>query len=308
MLGDSQKCTEVMAKISRSQILDQLKDLGVSQGDTIFVAADLLKVGYFNGSVDKTLADWVSIFDELLGDRGTIVIPTYSPSYIRFIEKYDFVFTKETASTSGSLAKAYLKFAPEALRGRHPTNSCTSNGYYAEVISKIDGPEFMKYSPYAKVVELGGKSLMLGTVDQRNCPFTYHHVQEILGHTKSHPYSGFLETTYLNEMGKKTRFIVRELGGCTAGVHKTWGYHLDKGAVQFGKVGRSMSALVDAKKSVEILTKVMSENPHFIKCDDRNCVSCYGRFRYNGLGVFPFYLRSIGVLLKKLCSRLSRTK
>lgn len=296
-----------MARISRSQILEQLKDLGVNQGDTLFVSADLMRVGYFNGSAEKTLTDWIDIFDELLGDMGTIVVPTYSPSFIRLIQKYDFIFTKETETTSGSLAKAYLKFSPQALRGRHPTNSCTSKGYYADLISKVDGPEFLKYSPYAKVVALGGKSLMLGTVDQRNCPFTYHYVQEALGHTTSHPYSGFMETTYLNEMGEKTRFIVKELGGCTAGVHKTWGYHLDKGAVQFGTVGKSISALVDAKKSVEVLTKVMTDNPYFIKCDNHSCVSCYGRYRYNGMRVVAFYFRSVSVLVKKMFKRLNQS-
>lgn len=294
-----------MVKTSRSQIVEQLKDLGVNKGDTLFVAADLLRVGYFNSSADQTLADWVEIFDELLGDKGTIVVPTYSPSFLRFVQKYDFVFTKDSVSTSGSLAKAYLNFAPSALRGRHPTNSCTSKGFYAEDISKVDGPEFMKYSPYAKVIALGGKGLMLGIVDQRNCPFTYHYVQEVLGHTKTHPYSRLLETKYIDDLGKKTRFIVKELGGCTAGVHKTWGYHLDGGAVKFGRVGRSLSALVDAKKSAEILTKVMIENPYLIKCDDQKCVSCYGRFRYNGLGVVPFYFRSISTLLQKLYNRLS---
>ena len=81
------------------------------------------------------------------------------------------------------------------------TNSCTSCGFHAETIAASDGPEFSKYNPYAKVVELGGKNLMLGTIDERNCPFTYHHVQELLGQTRGHPFSGLLETTYLDEGG-----------------------------------------------------------------------------------------------------------
>lgn len=293
-----------MPRISKPQIIEQLQALGVEKGDTLFVAADLMRVGYFNRSIDQTLTDWVDIFDELLGDKGTIVVPTYSPTYLRFIQKYDFIFTADTESSSGSLAKAYLHFAPGAVRGRHPANSCTSRGYHAEEVAASDGPEFPKYSPYAKVIELGGKNLMLGIVDERNCPFAYHHVQERLGHTKTHPFSGLQETTYLNEAGEKTRYIVREVGGCTGGVHKAWGYHLAKEAVKFGKVGRSLSALVDAQKSAEILHKVMTENPHLIKCDNRSCVSCYGRYRYNGLGAILFYVREIPGLLLKAQRRL----
>ena len=296
-----------MKGITKAKIVEQLRDLGVCEGDILFVAADLLRVGYFNKSADQTLKDWVEIFDELLGHNGTIVIPTYSPVFLRFFEKYDFIFSKESASNSGSLAKAYLNFAPGALRGDHPTNSCTSKGYYAKDIASVDGPDFLKYSPYAKVVELEGKNLMLGIVDERNSPFTFHYVQEKLGHTKTHPYSGLLETTYLNKNDEKVRYIVKELGGCTGGVHKTWGHHLAGNAVKFGTVGRSSSALVDAKKSAAILEKVMTKNPHFIKCNDRNCVSCYGRFRYNGLGVIPFYFKIIPKLLSKLYAKLKNS-
>lgn len=295
-----------MPRISKSQIIEQLQALGVDKGDTLFVAADLMKVGYFNCSTDQTLKDWVDIFEELLGGMGTIIVPTYSPSYFRFVQKYDFVFTTESETNSGSLAKAYLNFAPGALRGRHPTNSCTSRGLHAREIAASDGPEFPKYTPYAKVIELGGKNLMLGIVDERNCPFTYHHVQERLGHTKTHPLCGLMETTYINAAGEKKKYIVREVGGCTGGVHKAWGYHLAKEAVKIGNVGRSLSALVDARKSAEILHKIMIENPHLMKCDNRSCISCYGRFRYNGVGAVWFYARELPRLLGKVRRHLFR--
>ena len=183
----------MQAMQKKQDIISQIRDLGLAKGDTVFVSSDLLRVGYFNKDQVTTLCDWIEIFDELLGDKGTIVVPTYSPSFLRFIQKYDFVFTAESDSDSGGLARAYIHHAKGAVRGRHPTNSCTSRGAHAETIAASDGPEFPKYNPYAKVVELGGKNLMLGTVDERNCPFTYHHVQELLGQTRGHPFSGFLE-------------------------------------------------------------------------------------------------------------------
>ena len=162
----------MQAMWKKQDIISQIRDLGLAKGDTVFVSSDLLRVGYFNRDQVKTLRDWIEIFDELLGDEGTIVVPTYSPSFLRYFQKYDFVFTAESDSDSGGLARAYIHHAKGAVRGRHPTNSCTSCGAHAETIAASDGPEFPKYNPYAKVVELGGKNLMLGTVDERNCPFT----------------------------------------------------------------------------------------------------------------------------------------
>lgn len=292
-----------MAK--KQEIISQIRDLGLETGDTVFVSSDLLRVGYFNKNQETTLREWVEIFEELLGDEGTIVVPTYSPSFLRYFQKYDFVFTADSDSDSGGLARAYVQYAQNAKRGRHPTNSCTSCGLHAAKIAASDGPEFPKYSPYAKVVELGGKNLMLGTVDERNCPFTYHHVQELLGQTRGHPFSGLLETTYLDEAGEPKKFIVREFGGCTAGVHKSWGYHLEVNAVTFGPVGRSLSALVDARKSTEVLYRVMVNDPKLLRCDDNSCISCYGRYCYSGFGAFTFYPSQLPKLLSKAWQRIN---
>lgn len=295
-----------MPQISKLQIIEQIHGLGIEKGDTIFVSADLMKTGYFNKNAETTFRDWVDIFDEILGGDGTIVIPTYSPAFLRYFEKYDFVFTPESESNSGSLAKAFLNYAPDLIRGKHPTNSCASRGRHAAHIASMDGPDFPKYQPYAEVVKLGGKNLMLGTIDERNCPFTYHHVQESLGHTKSHPFCGLLETTYLDEGGEKKKYIVREIGGCTRGVHKSWGHHLAKSAVNFGMVGRHLSAVVDAQSSTEVLTKVMTETPHLMQCDDTTCISCRGRFRYNGWGVVAYYPQRVPALFRKVMGRVIR--
>ena len=251
----SREPVKLWACQKRMDIIAQIRDLGLERGDTVFVSSDLLRVGYFNKNQETTLCDWVEIFEDLLGDEGTIVVPTYSPTFLRYFQKYDFVFTPDSDSVSGGLARAYIRHAQGAVRGRHPTNSCTSRGRHAELIAAADGPEFPKYSPYGKVVELGGKNLMLGTVDERNCPFTYHHVQENLGQTRGHPFSGLLETTYMDDSGNRKKYVMRELGGCTAGVHKSWGYHLAANAVRFGRVGRSLSALVDARKSAKFCSE-----------------------------------------------------
>ena len=293
-----------MAQIIKNTIVEQIKELGVKKGDTIFVAADLMRVGYFNKTIEQTLSDWVSILTEVVGENGTITVPTYSPVFLRFFKKYDFVFTKDTKSNSGSLANAILEYGENVQRGMHPSNSCASIGKNAQIISEVDGPEFPKYNPYRKIVELGGKNLLLGIVDLRNSPFTYHHVQELLGQTRSHPFSGLFETKYINKDGQLEKFIVRELGGCTRGVHKAWGYHLASNAVKFGQVGRSTSAYVDAQKSTEILKKVMIQSPGLLTCDDQNCISCHGRPCYNGYKAYWFYLRRSPYLAKKILDKV----
>jgi aminoglycoside N3'-acetyltransferase len=292
-----------MPKLTKTAIKEDLEALGLRSGDTVFVSSDLMRVGYFNKSVDATMRDWMAIFEDILGSDGTIVVPCYSPSVIRYFQKNDFVFTRDSHSDSGSLANAYIKLAENAVRGTHPATSCIAAGHHARAIVAGHGPNSTAYQPYGKIIDLNGKNLMLGTIDEKNCPMPFHYAQEVLGHTRTHPLCGWLETAYKDVNGDSQRYIVREIGGCTRGVHKTWGYHLSRNAVTFGKVGRSLSALVDAKKSYDILLQVLETSPFLIRCDNKYCISCYGRFRYNGFGVIPFTLRKGTLFITKRFSK-----
>ena len=62
---------------------------------------------------------------------------------------------------------------------------------------------------------------MLASFDEHNCLFTYHHVKEKLGHIRGQPFCGLLETTYVDVSGRHKQYVMRELGGCTAGVYKS---------------------------------------------------------------------------------------
>lgn len=73
----------MQAMQKKQDIIAQIRDLGFERGDTVFVSSDLLRVGYFNKNQETTLRDWLDIFEELRGDEGTIVVPTYSPSFLR---------------------------------------------------------------------------------------------------------------------------------------------------------------------------------------------------------------------------------
>lgn len=275
------------------KLVNDLRGLGLKRGDVVFLAADLLRVGYFNKSVEQTLRDWIAVFDEVLGPAGTVVMPSYTPVALRLFSRERFLFTRSARSDSGSLTNGYLQHATDLVRSIHPSNSCIARGPAAESILRGHDSGALAYLPYKRVVELGGKNLMLGTVDLKNAPITFHCAQELLGHTRHHPLSGLLETRYREDDGRERNFVVRELGGCTRGGHKAWGYHLEAQAVKFGNVGKGLSALVDTQKSLEIFLKISQSNPGLLRCDNKYCISCYGRYTYNGFGVFSFYPRKL---------------
>ena len=292
-------------KVTKDSIQQELSELGVKQGDILFLSADLMKVGYFNKNSEQTLREWVDILIEAVGEEGTLIVPSNTNSFSRFRKDKNLIFREDTPPDAGSLSTAFFKYA-SVMRSRHPTNSCFGWGKHAQQILGDHNENSRAYSVYGKIIELGGKNLMLGTAsDKKNCPMPFHYVQELLGHTATHPSSNLRQCYYEDRDGEIKLFNRRDVGGCTGGGMNTYGRHIIARAINFTKVGSSISALVDTKKSFDVLMDIFTNRPSLIQCDNKNCVSCYGRFVYNGWGVIPFYLRIFPRLFKKLFPKSS---
>jgi aminoglycoside 3-N-acetyltransferase len=285
--------------ISINSLGRQLSELGVQSGDLLFIAADLMKLGYFKKNRKQTLDDIVDMLFSLIGDDGTIVIPSYTEYFTRFRKQPDIIFNQNVDSTSGSLSNHLLKH-PRALRSSHPTNSVIAIGRYAEYIVENHDEHSSSYSPILKVIELGGKNLMLGCFnDFRLAPMALHAAQEKLGYTSKHWMSGNVQTYFYNRNGEKKLFTRYDIGGCASGAYKLLGHHFKNGAIDILKTGNSNSALIDTKKSYELIFKILQKHPEIIRCDDSRCHDCYGSSVYNPKG---FILHWIAFFIKKLFS------
>ncbi|MFT6193217.1 MAG: aminoglycoside N3'-acetyltransferase [Cognaticolwellia sp.] len=293
-------------KITKESIIESLIDLGIKKGDILFLSADLMRIGYFNKNIDTTLKDWVEILQSVVGKDGTLIIPSNTTSFSRFKKSKDIVFTPDSAPNSGSLSTAFYLYA-DVIRSTHPTNSCFGIGPKAEFILDGHDEKSLSYSIYGKIIELGGKNLMLGTVeDNRNSPMPFHFCQEVLGHTRSHPLANLQQTYFINSKNNKTLFTRKDVGGCTGGAINTFGEHIAQKAIKFGPIGKSLSALVDTKKSSVVLMNIFNERPYLIKCNNKDCLSCYGRYIYNGFGVIKFYSKYIPQLVYKILTIIKR--
>jgi aminoglycoside 3-N-acetyltransferase len=295
-------------KFSKDSILTDIHQLGIGSDDIVFISADLLKVGYFNRSTEQTYQDWVEIFRTLIGATGTLVIPAYTPTFSRFRKRRDILFNVHAEPSAGALSLAIHRFG-KAVRSLHPTNSCFAIGPMADYILRDHDQAASSYLPYQRVLELKGKNLMLGTLDKGNSPMAFHLVQENLGHTRSHP-SNSLRQTYFEDSltGQIKLFSRQDVGGCTRGLYNLIGEHLIGRAMKIGTVGRGLSACVDIEKSALLIERVLKNNPNLIRCDHKDCVSCYGRFVYNGFGVFGFWPKKILKSFSTLSSQLIKVK
>lgn len=292
---------EFIMVITKEKLLSDLSALGVVEGDLIFVTANLGSVGYFARTRAETLRDWVSILLAAVGERGTVVVASYTPTFLKFKKDRSVVFSINATSNAGPIANAFLNDL-RSVRSDHPTNSYVGIGPLADAIMRDRDSADMSYTPIGRMVALGAKNLMLGTVDKHNAPMCFHYAQEQLGITKTEPFAGWTQTYVEREGAVRTLFTRNDVGGCSRGAHNLYGKLLACGAMRVGFVGNSTSALIDGQASLEIIREVLKMQRRLVLCEDRWCTSCYGRWSSVGFRVPWFY---IGKVAKRLIFRRS---
>lgn len=204
-------------KISKESIILDIHQLGVRKGDVLFIAADLLHVGYYNKSREQTLRDWVELLIEAVGPSGTIVIPAYTGYFFRWKKNPKVIFTRKTLPEAGSLSLGFYKYA-DCQRSTHPTNSCFAIGMNSEYILNGHHENSSSYLPYHRLVELRAKHLMLGGFsDGHLSSMAIHSAQEYLNVTNKNWCSGLIQAYYIDQNGNKKLFTRRGVGGCTSG-------------------------------------------------------------------------------------------
>lgn len=283
--------TEYLDK--KKNLVQQLKLLGVQFGDTLFITADLMVANLHSKSRVETEKLWLESLMEAVGVDGTIIAAAYTKSFSRFSKNHSLVFTSKCRCTSGALPSAMLKHI-DSHRSTHPTNSVVAIGKYSRQICEAHTELSKSYDSIKAILDLNGKHLMIGTLDGKNAPLGFHYAQQEVGETLTCPGVGLRQAFYINEKTNEKKLFTRwDIGGCSGAGYKTIGHHILKNAISFGKIGNALSALIDARKSVEVCKELLIKNRKSMICDDNTCLFCQGRWSVNGVMTIIFYAKLI---------------
>lgn len=159
--------------VTRTSLAADLAALGLASGDAVMVHAAVSKVGRLLDGPDTIIAalrdavgpggtvlayaDWESRYEDLIDDAGCI-----PPEWRDQIRPFD-PQSSRTIRDNGVLPE-FLRTTPGALRSGNPGASLVAHGAKADWFT-ADHPLDYGYgegSPLAKLVEAGGKVLMLG--------------------------------------------------------------------------------------------------------------------------------------------------
>ncbi len=244
--------------LTRTDIVDELRMLGVQIGDALMVHSSMTALGDVEGGPETVINALV----EAVGISGLVAVPTFctqSP------------FDRRVSSTSlGAIPELFWR-RPEAKRSLHPTHSVAAIGRGAEELLKgheLAATAYGEGTPYYNLAMQGGKVLLMGVDQDRN---TTLHTAEALSNAQ---YLKDIEGVYIDDDGNEVTISVAAM----AGPHRDF-IGLDKllherGAMVTGLVGNAVCRLMPGNKMLEVVLDALRHDPAAVLCGNPACADC----------------------------------
>ncbi len=151
---------------------EDLANAGIKKGDSILLHSSYKSMGGLEGGIKTFVEALLSI----LGDNGTLIVPTLTYAYVT--EKEPVFDHINTPSCVGAISE-FVRNMEGAKRSINPTHSCSAIGskrdFYISGHEK-DCTPIGENSPIYKLHKEGGKILMLGCSLNNNT--SMHGVEE----------------------------------------------------------------------------------------------------------------------------------
>ncbi|SFT35110.1 aminoglycoside 3-N-acetyltransferase [Lachnospiraceae bacterium XBD2001] len=171
-----------MKTVTKTDIVTDLKNLGLTQGDTVMVHTALKSIGYVCGGAQAVIEALI----EVVGEDGTIMMPTQSWKNLDpeigvhwDADEADWNTIRENwpaydknltpTNTMGAVAEMFRSW-PGAIRSDHPARSVAAWGKHAKYLTEKHDLSniFGEGSPVGKLYELDGKVLLIGVDYDKN--------------------------------------------------------------------------------------------------------------------------------------------
>lgn len=272
-------------------IRKDLIQLGVKQGDTVFLRISYKAIGVIDGG-PKTFLD--AILD-IVGDNGTIILTAFPKRYnnkLKFLHKKHAVFEgSHPKSITGAMSNVAMQYPgamlssrmdfPFVVIGKH-ANYLTSNHTYDKDGYWILEEAIEKFN--CVCLRVGGKPF-IGTTH-----FSLSHVMREKNEYQMAPRYGL----YVKE---KDGLVWRENNNvvfCPSAFQVYLPEIINEIKICEGKVGDGYAIITDMKKSLQAEEAVFRRDIKKVLCSNPNCCLCRATFSFSDSTKAKFILRQIG--------------
>jgi aminoglycoside 3-N-acetyltransferase len=181
-MGERAAIDRVDEPVTRPTLVEDLRALGLSAGETVLVHSSLSALGWIAGGAQTV----VDALRTVLTDEGTLVMPTHTPQYtdpgewsnppvpaawVDAIRDSMPAFRPSITPTRGmgAVPECFRNY-PDVVRSAHPEVSFAAWGADAEGVVGDHALDFGlgESSPLAEIYQRGGSVLLLGVGHETN--------------------------------------------------------------------------------------------------------------------------------------------
>jgi aminoglycoside 3-N-acetyltransferase len=262
--------------ITKQRIIEDLRKIGIAEGDHLAVALSLKSVGYVIGGP----ATFIQALLDILGSDGTIMMNTSNHGFPLSEIARDYVYDRKSTPCETGVVPETLRKWKGAIRSKNPVDSVTAIGRLAEYLTSGHDEQSSLYGPYSRLAAVGGKYLCIGL--KNNLVAIRHEAQHLAGlDTIIKKFFGVL---YIDNCGME-RVYVYNHPPCTGGLPNIVLKLEASGILRVGKIGNARTYLASAKELLNNMTEMLIANPRLTMCDSIRCVWC--REAERKLNIYP---------------------
>lgn len=232
--------------MDRKTIAEGLRSLGLKKGSIVLLHSSFLSLG----PVKKGPAEVVKAFLDVIGEKGTLMVPAFGQLGVLVEEVKNLPGVVISSCPLGTVAA----YGPDA-------EELCADHWKAETAHGKD-------TPYTRLADKGGVICLLGVDQDRNT--TLHSVEALL----KLPYLSTVSRTFQSPEGKEVTREYRFYPGPHRDFIGLDRLLSDAGVMKTGRIGNAQVRLIDSAGLFETLLAVGAEQPDFVLCENPECADC----------------------------------
>ena len=241
--------------ITKKDIVDKLRKIGLKQGDHIIVHSSLSSFGKVIGGADSVIDALI----EAVRKEGTVIVPTFGDN--------PEAFNPNKSETNLGLIPKIFWRRKAAVRSLHPLASVAAIGKKADWF--VEGHNNAKLahgsnSPYHKLYELGGKVLLLGVDQDRN---TFLHTVEEIFHLS---YLKPKKASYIDKSGKVKTKTWQYFPGPHRNFIGLQNWLEENGFTKKTRIGNCVAQLMPCRQLLDALLRRVEQKPNLFISENPN--------------------------------------
>ena len=249
------------------ELVETLRDAGVGAGDTLCIYSDITSFGIPESIRDDLMTKgmdvlpevYVNSFESLVGEKGTLMMPTYTYSACND-ELFD---VGETPCILGVLPE-YFRKQPGVQRSVHPVFSFAAKGPRAEPLLQVDDFDcFSEKSIFGKLYDDNVYYLIFGVEFERGAGFVYLAEQKAkVPYRMFKNFTGKIRDVDGSERVVDVRFLVRKSLSLETQWYKFERIAIDEGVVKELFFNGGKMLLVRAQEIEALLQRELKKDEY----------------------------------------------